>query len=214
MIPWQMTEYWRYHKYLVLFVLNDQQMGTFHKIELSIIGHFANVGFIVFSLVFLLWWFIRNQNNVTDHRKTIDINKKKSYCQSTWPSLTFNVLLSQCLSHFCQTQSMQCLKWSEASTLVGTAVYFPERPICSQIQINENRESCQKCRLQLNLKGVRTLFKFVTKKWLMTQIPRSWQLAGFLFSVSTLPDSFNISVNFLLQWVNLIWLIGDRQKYC
>ena len=112
------------------------------------------------------------------------------------------------------SQSMQCLKWSEASTLVGTAVYFPERPICSQIQINENRESCQKCRLQLNLKGVRTLFKFVTKKWLMTQIPRSWQLAGFLFSVSTLPDSFNISVNFLLQWVNLIWLIGDRQKYC
>ena len=152
---------------------------------------------------------------MTDHRKTIDINnKKKRYCQSTWPSLTFKVLWSQCLSHFCQTQSMQCLKWSEASTLVGTAVYFPERPICSQIQTNENRESCQKCRLQLNLKGVRTLFKFVTKKWLMTQIPRSWQLAGFLFSVSTLPDSFNISVNFLSQWVNLIWLIGNRQKYC
>ena len=135
MIPWQMTEYWRYHKYLVLFVLNDQQMGTFHKIELSIIGHFANVGFIVFSLVFF----------------TLKVYQE---FKPMW----------QIIEKWLISQSMQCLKWSEASTLVGTAVYFPERPICSQIQINENRESCQKCRLQLNLKGVRTLFKFVTKK--------------------------------------------------
>ena len=110
------------------------------------------------------------------------------------------------------SQSMQCLKWSEASTLVGTAVYFPERPICSQIQINENRESCQKC--SSTWKVCQLFSSLWQKKWLMTQIPRSWQLAGFLFSVSTLPDSFNISVNFLSQWVNLIWMIGDRQKYC
>ena len=101
------------------------------------------------------------------------------------------------------SQSMQCLKWSEASTLVGTAVYFPERPICSQIQINENRESCQKC--SSTWKVCQLFSSLWQKKWLMTQIPRSWQLAGFLFSVSTLPDSFNISYHITFYHNESIW---------